>query len=58
MPVYALFENLASGAMIDEFVEWSPGIDRESGLDGAETWGKGVGGVEAAVRSGRAGFAS
>lgn len=26
--VYALFENLASGATIDEFVEWFPGVDR------------------------------
>ncbi len=28
VPVYALFENLASGATIDEFVEWFPGVDR------------------------------
>ena len=28
VPVYALFENLASGATIDEFVEWFPGIDK------------------------------
>lgn len=27
VPVYALFENLASGATIDEF-EWFPGVDR------------------------------
>ena len=29
MPVYAIFENLASGATIDEFVEWFPGVDRQ-----------------------------
>ena len=29
VPVYALFENLASGATIDEFVEWFPGVDRQ-----------------------------
>ena len=28
VPVYALFENLADGATIDEFVEWFPGVDR------------------------------
>ena len=28
VPVYALFENLAGGATIDEFVEWFPGVDR------------------------------
>ena len=29
VPVYALFENLASGATIDEFVEWFPGVDKK-----------------------------
>ena len=29
VPVYALFENLASGATIDEFVEWFPGVDKQ-----------------------------
>ena len=29
VPVYALFENLASGATIDEFIEWFPGVDRQ-----------------------------
>ena len=29
IPVYALFDNLASGATIDEFVEWFPGVDRQ-----------------------------
>lgn len=29
IPVYALFENLASGATIDEFVEWFPGVDKQ-----------------------------
>ena len=27
VPVYALFENLAGGATVDEFVEWFPGVD-------------------------------
>ncbi len=26
IPLFALFENLASGATIDEFVEWFPGV--------------------------------
>ena len=26
VPVYALFENLAAGATINEFVEWFPGV--------------------------------
>lgn len=29
VPVYALFENLASGATIDEFVEWFPGVNKQ-----------------------------
>ena len=29
VPVYALFENLAGGATIDEFVEWFPGVNRQ-----------------------------
>ena len=29
VPVYALFENLASGATIDEFVDWFPGVDTQ-----------------------------
>ena len=28
VPLYALFENLASGATVDEFVEWFPGVDK------------------------------
>ena len=27
VPVYALFENLAAGATISEFVEWFPGVE-------------------------------
>ena len=27
VPVYALFENLASGATIGEFVEWFPDVE-------------------------------
>lgn len=29
LPLSALYENLASGATIDEFVEWFPGVDRQ-----------------------------
>ena len=29
VPVYALFENLAGGATIDDFVEWFPGVDKK-----------------------------
>jgi uncharacterized protein (DUF433 family) len=29
VPVRALFENLESGARIDEFLEWFPGVSRE-----------------------------
>lgn len=27
IPLYALYENLAGGATVDEFVEWFPGVD-------------------------------
>ena len=29
VPVKALFENLESGATIDEFLEWFPGVTRQ-----------------------------
>ena len=29
VPVKALFENLESGARIDDFLEWFPGVKRE-----------------------------
>jgi uncharacterized protein (DUF433 family) len=29
VPVKALFENLESGATIDQFLEWFPGVKRE-----------------------------
>ena len=29
VPVKALFENLESGASIDEFLQWFPGVSRE-----------------------------
>ena len=29
VPVKALFENLESGASIDEFLEWFPGVKRD-----------------------------
>lgn len=28
VPVKALFENLESGATIDDFLEWFPGVER------------------------------
>ena len=32
VPVKALFENLESGARIDDFLEWFPGVSREQVL--------------------------
>ena len=29
VPVRALFENLESGARVDDFIEWFPGVTRE-----------------------------
>ncbi|HXT63488.1 MAG TPA: DUF433 domain-containing protein [Pyrinomonadaceae bacterium] len=29
VPVRALFENIESGATIDQFLEWFPGVKRE-----------------------------
>lgn len=29
VPVAALFENVESGATVDEFLEWFPGVTRE-----------------------------
>ena len=29
IPLHALYENLACGATIDEFVEWFPGVDEK-----------------------------
>jgi len=29
VPVKALFENLESGATVDQFLEWFPGVSRE-----------------------------
>lgn len=29
IPLHALYENLASGASIDEFIEWFPGVMEE-----------------------------
>lgn len=29
VPLYALFDNLAGGATIEEFVEWFPGVDKQ-----------------------------
>ena len=33
VPVRALFENLETGARVDEFLEWFPGVTREQ-VDG------------------------
>ena len=27
IPLYALYENLASGATVEQFVEWFPGVE-------------------------------
>jgi uncharacterized protein (DUF433 family) len=32
VPVKALFENLESGATVDQFLEWFPGVGREQAL--------------------------
>jgi uncharacterized protein (DUF433 family) len=32
VPVKALFENLESGATVDQFLEWFPGVSREQAL--------------------------
>jgi len=29
VPLYALYENLAGGATVDDFVEWFPGISHK-----------------------------
>ena len=29
IPLSALFENLAGGATVDEFVEWFPGVNEQ-----------------------------
>ncbi len=29
IPLYALYDNLAGGATVNEFVEWFPGVDKE-----------------------------
>ena len=28
IPLYALYENLAGGATVEDFVEWFPGVDK------------------------------
>lgn len=33
VPVRALFENLESGATVDQFLEWFPGVMREQVAD-------------------------
>jgi uncharacterized protein (DUF433 family) len=32
VPVKALFENLESGATVDQFLEWFPGVNRKQVL--------------------------
>ena len=29
IPLFALYENLASGATVEEFVEWFPGVEEQ-----------------------------
>jgi uncharacterized protein (DUF433 family) len=29
VPLHALFESLAGGATIDEFIEWFPGVEKQ-----------------------------
>ncbi len=29
VPLSVLYENLASGATVDEFIEWFPGVDKK-----------------------------
>ena len=29
IPLFALYENLAAGATVDEFVEWFPGVEEQ-----------------------------
>ncbi len=29
VPLFALYENLASGATVEDFVQWFPGVDKE-----------------------------
>ena len=29
IPLYALYENLACGATVSDFVEWFPGVDEQ-----------------------------
>ena len=29
LPISSLFENMADGATVDEFVEWYPGVKKE-----------------------------
>ena len=37
VPVYALFENLAGGATVEEFVEWFPGVAKQQVRGGVGT---------------------
>jgi len=32
VPVKALFENLDSGATVDQFLEWFPGVSKQQAL--------------------------
>jgi len=47
VPVSALFSNLESGATIDEFLEWFPGVRRDDVMDVLEFAGRSL--VEEAV---------
>ena len=41
VPVRALFENLESGARVDEFLQWFPGVTRDQVLRVREHRGRG-----------------
>jgi uncharacterized protein (DUF433 family) len=32
VPVHALFENLAEGASLDDFLQWFPGVTRDQAV--------------------------
>ena len=40
IPLFALYENLASGATVEDFVEWFPGVEEATGPSGARTRGE------------------
>ena len=47
IPLFALYENLAGGATVDEFTEWFPSIDQERVLATPEYESQALGAVQA-----------